>query len=101
MKSTTKSLKQSFAPKSNVQCPSLHLIKYSRVNHVMQMASSMARVGLSVGRPELSSGPCNAGRVLMTIEMVEMVMNNSDTMDTTLAPSEVCGFSIRSQRNCW
>ena len=74
---------------------------YSRVNHMMQMVSSMDSTLLSVGFPSSSGGPENSGMVLRIMATVEMMTKRTETQEMTLAARLDSGFSNRSQRNCW
>ena len=60
-----------------------YLRTYSKVNQVMQMASIMEMVGLSVGWPLLSGGPWRAGSVPITIAIVEITTKRTDTKPIT------------------
>ena len=59
-----------------------NLSMYSRVNQVMQMASTMANFGLSIGSP-LSFVVCIDGSVFMVRPIVEMMMKDMDITATT------------------
>ena len=59
-----------------------NLRMYSRVNQVMQTASTKARCSLSTGFP-CSSMSCSAGRVLRVRATVERTMKERLTVETT------------------